>query len=414
MDSALAVGLLAVTVLLGSQGGESAAPWRALDVPGDVLTTLTVLPVAARRRAPLSVLGACCGAWIVLIAAGYWPVVGSYGPMLALYSLVAARGWAGATAGAPPLGAVWVFGGLRAPHTGTGLEAIVAQAVVVPTVLAMFGLQAYRLAQRNRQLAHLTAQLAQEQAARARHAVTTERLRIARELHDVIAHHLSVVSVQTGLASYVFDSDPATARGALQTIADASGEALEETRTLLHLLRTGADSGTDPQAPDGASPRTTSPARSGPATPAPRPVPALSRIVELVDRMGTVGVDAELTVTGRERPLAQRVELSAYRIVQEALTNTLKHAGPTRAQIALHYGTEELTGRITDHGSTTAAADAPPGGRTEIPGSGNGLIGMQERVRMLGGTVRAEPRAHGGFEVVFTLPAIPGQAEAAS
>jgi signal transduction histidine kinase len=405
VDIALAAGLLTVALLLGNQGGKSSAPWRALDLRGEVLTALTVLPVAARRRAPEVALAACCGAWVVLVDADYWPVLGAYGPMLAQYSVAAARGRAGALVGALALAAVWVFGGWLAPHTSAIMAAVVAQAIVIPAVLAAFGLQACRLGQRNRQLALLTAQLDREQAARAQHAVTTERLRIARELHDVVAHHLSVVSVQTGLASYVFDADPDTARHALQSVAQASGEALEEMRTLLHLLRTSTDCGED--APD---------AGTGPEGPTGgaslRPAPALSRIAELVARMRTVGVDAYLSVSGNQRPLAQRVELSAYRIVQEALTNTLKHAGPTRADVSLHFGSEQLAGRIVDAGpAATAAPGSHVPGKAGIPGSGNGLIGMHERVRMLGGTVRAGRCADGGFEVVFTLPALSRHAE---
>jgi signal transduction histidine kinase len=422
VDGSLTVGLLTVSLLLGHQ--PPAAPWRALDGTGYLLAVLAVLPVLLRRTAPWSVLLASFAAWTALIALGFWPVVGVYGPLLAVYSTAACRGRPGAVAGVSLLAGIWIFAGLVTP--GSDMRAVVSQAVVVPPAFGLFGLQACRLADRNRRLAQLTEQLHRERAAHAEHAVTTERLRIARELHDVVAHHLSVVSVQSGLASYVFDADPPTARAALTTITQTSAEALEEMRSMLQVLRlgqnpahgsavTGGSEASDGERVPGASvSRTAADAeQDGDGGQPLRPLPALVRLPELIERLGAAGMEIRFSVSGMQRPLPPGVELCAYRIIQEALTNTLKHAGPTGVDVALHYGPVLLVGRVIDDGPRSPAG---PGAawalaRPTVPGSGNGLIGMHERVRIYGGTLRAEPRPQGGFEVVFTLPSAPTPAQ---
>jgi signal transduction histidine kinase len=199
--------------------------------------------------------------------------------------------------------------------------------------------------------------------------VALERARIARELHDVVAHHLSVVSVQAGLARYVLTSDPPTAGRALDTVLDSSSEALEELRRVLSLFRTAPF---EPYAPAAGL----------------RDLPALA------DRVRSSGIRLEIRTTGAPYPLAPGADLCAYRVVQESLTNILKHAPGARAVIAVDYARERLTIEVSNDSS------APVGG----PGTGNGLLGMRERARLYGGTLHAGPRPGGGFAVLLTLP----------
>lgn len=387
-DTALTIGLLSVALLVPLS--QPAKPWRHMDLLGQLLITLSTAPTLWRRSAPWPVLIATCAGCMAVEACGYWPVVGTYGPILAIYSLAAYRGQRAGAWGALVVGAVWLYGGIVTRDSS--MLATTVQAIVVPAVLVVFGLQAYRLTGRNIRLAELTEQLHQEQAARAEYAVTAERLRIARELHDVVAHHLSVVSIQAGLASYVFDTDPPTAQQALGAVVATSNEALQEMRSVLHLLRGGGRTSTPGSAKD---------------APGDGRTPKLADLDALIERVGGAGVDVRLELTGARRQLGEGTEFAVYRIVQEALTNVLKHVGPAAtAEVALHFGAECLEGRITN----TAAVSEPGSGsvnakETELRGSGDGLIGMRERARMLGGTLTARPLAHGGFEVEFTVPA---------
>jgi signal transduction histidine kinase len=370
-DVLLAVAFTGVTVLLGHEyhGGG----WRRIDATGYALICLANLPVGARRRAPMTVLVCCCAFWAVYIAVGYWPAMNGLGSMLALYTVAARRPPQAALAGAVLVGSVWVYGEL-ASRLGS-LWSVVAQAIVFPAVVWKFGDNARKLAERNETLARLTTALRLEQADRARRAVIEERMRIARELHDVVAHHMSVVSVQAGLAGYVFASDPATTRSALNTIAETSRLAQEELRRLLLVLRSGSGGIEQHRSDDAAS--------------------GLARLDDLARRVRAAGVLVDIVVTGEARPLPAGPDLCAYRVIQESLTNVLKHAGPARVTVALGYGPAELTVRITDDGRGPAAPAA---------GSGHGLIGMRERVRLYDGTLTAGPGPEGGFAVTLTLP----------
>jgi signal transduction histidine kinase len=234
----------------------------------------------------------------------------------------------------------------------------------------------------------LTAALRQEQLARARRAVDEERLRIARELHDVVAHHMSVVSVQAGLARYVFAADPSTARTAVETIADTAQEALEEMRRLVALLRVA-------------------PGRTGPSGDAPdMPAPSLGALTDLIERVRAAGVDVDLDVTGTPRALSSGLDLCAFRVIQESLTNVLKHAPDAHALVRLEYDVDQLVVQVTNDGPTAVIGqdhDADENGGSAGP-TGHGLIGMRERARLYGGSLRTGPLAAGGFEVTLTLP----------
>ena len=204
-----------------------------------------------------------------------------------------------------------------------------------------------------------------------------QRMAIARELHDVLAHHISLISVQAGVALHLMDEQPEQARTALTAIRQASRESLGELRSVLELLRHGAD-GAD--GADGA-PRA--------------PAPGLDALDGLVERTSAAGLPVTVEVTGAARPLPAAVGLAAYRIVQEALTNVTRHAGrPVTATVRLDYAPDQLTVEVTDDGP----------GAEDTSGTGSGLLGMAERAAALGGQLDAGPRPGGGFRVAARLP----------
>ncbi|WP_239647102.1 sensor histidine kinase [Nocardiopsis salina] len=236
--------------------------------------------------------------------------------------------------------------------------------------------------------------LERERDARARAAAAEERERIAREMHDVVAHNISVMVVQAEGATYAVEQDPGRARSAMQTVAETGRSALSEVRGILGALRgSGAESREGAGAGDGQDREAYAP-RSG--------IGGLDLVAEQVR---AAGLPVEFTVVGEERPLPTGVELAAFRVVQEALTNALKHAGPAagRVRVEVEYGARELTLRVRDDGAggpSGAGVSVHPSG----DGRGQGLIGMRERVSVHGGSLRASPGAGGGFEVVATLP----------
>ena len=210
----------------------------------------------------------------------------------------------------------------------------------------------------------------QEDAAR---AAADERVRMARELHDVVAHHMSLIAVQSEAAQVLLPADPARAAEAVGAIGATAREALTELRRLLGALREEGD---------------------GPASRAPQPGDLA--IGSLVDSVREAGIAVSLTVRGDPRPLPDTVALSAYRIVQESLTNVVKHAGPASATVLVGYGEDELLLEVTDDGRGDS-----------VSGNGQGLVGMRERVNLLGGQLRAGPRRQGGFGVEARLPLHP-------
>ena len=198
-------------------------------------------------------------------------------------------------------------------------------------------------------------------------------MRIARELHDIVAHHMSVISLQAGLAEFVLDADPPTARNAIATVSDASREAMLEMRRLLDVLRVGRDEEVDLQ-----------------------PQPGLAQVEELVARTRAAGLPVDLEITGNVRELPVGPDLCAYRAVQEALTNVLKHAGPARARVSVDYGERTLTVRISDDGAKTLVGT--------VPSAAHGIRGMRERAELYGGVLTAGSADGGGFAVLLRLP----------
>jgi signal transduction histidine kinase len=254
----------------------------------------------------------------------------------------------------------------------------------------MFGLAAWLLvmaataevvATRRAQAAEAERMHREEAARRA----SEERLQIAQELHDVLAHNISLISVQAGVGLHLLDERPEQARAALAAIKDASREALGELRSVLDVLRRDDD----------AAPRV--------------PAPALTTdLTTLVTRANTAGVEVGVETTGERRPLAPGVDRAAFRIAQEALTNVTRHAGGAHARVLVAYHDEALTLEIVDDGGAATAGahgGAANGGGTA--GTGNGITGMRERATALGGSLDAGYRPGGGFFVRARLPLHP-------
>ncbi|MEU1071338.1 MULTISPECIES: sensor histidine kinase [unclassified Streptomyces] len=362
-DVLVALAQTCVAVLLGREASSQGQP--PLDLAGYGLAIVINMACAFRSKAPMGVCLFVIATWTLYIALGNWPVVGSYGGMIACYTVAATRPARISAGCAALLGAVWLFAGFRVG--GGSLPSVAVQAIAVPAVIRRFG----RVARRSSRLAE---QLAREQEARARREVAEERGRMARELHDIIAHHMSVISVQSGLARFVFTSDPATAQGALGTISATSQEALEELRRMLHVLR-AEDLDDEPSAP----------------------MPGLARLPDMVERLRAGGLPVELRVRGPERTLAPGVDLCAYRVAQEALTNVLKHAPGAATTVEVSYERNHVALAVVNDGT-----EADPAGNRS--GAGHGLIGMRERAKLYGGTITTGPGREGGFEVRLLLP----------
>jgi len=229
--------------------------------------------------------------------------------------------------------------------------------------------------QRQALLEHQARLLEDQRDEQARAAVAEERQRIARELHDVVAHAISVVVLQARGGRRLLHSEPEAASDAFDTIESTSTQALGEMRRLLGLLRTEDDHSLVPQ-------------------------PTLERLEDLAEELRASGLPVEISVRGVPGVLPPGVDVSAYRIVQEALTNALKHAGPARARVEIAYDEDSVLVEVTDDG---AGADAASNG-AQVPGSGHGLVGIRERVAIVGGDLHAGPRPTGGYAISARLP----------
>lgn len=395
VDGLLALGLLAGTAASGHTSW-SVAGRHDLDLRGLALSAGVMLPLALRRIRPLAVLVATCVMYALYLVAGYMTSMNYYGPLLAFATVamlhrtrVAAYAWL-------PVAALMFGGSMTSP--GGPLLASIAQAVLAPLLAWTFGASIRGLSMRNRRLAELTHRLEQAQLQVAARAALEERVRIARELHDAAAHHMSVIGVQAELAHYVFDSDPAQAHASLGVIAQASRDALAEMRDLLTVLRpptaSQAAAAAASTAPDPAEPAFEFPAEPGLFA----AEPGLDRLTRLVERVRAAGVEVKVEFVGRRRLLPAATDACAYRIVQEALTNVAKHAPGTRTRVVIGYGSRNV--------EISVANSVPAGGASSAAGrgAGHGLIGMRERVARCGGEIDAGPLADGGYRVAAVLP----------
>jgi signal transduction histidine kinase len=360
-DALLALGMVAVGVLaFALRDQRPDEPPAAL---GFALVVVAGTSLAWRRRAPMTVATIVCASVATASLFGYWPEF--VAPLwIAVYSAAAYTGRdrlvrvllavALLTSVAISLGERW--------DRGLNWVEVLSDLVVtfgVPFLLGRMTFNRRRRVVRDREVA-------------TREAVAAERAAIARELHDVVAHHMSVMVVQAGAARAVGARDPAAAAEALRQIEASGRTGLAEMRRLLEVLKAEEDG-------DGRAPQ-----------------PGLARLRELLDAMRASGLPVEAVVQGTPRALSPGVDLSAYRIVQEALTNSLRHAGGATARVVVRYEPDALELEIADDGP------GPP--EDSEASGGHGLIGMRERVQLFGGELEAGPRPGGGFLVRARLP----------
>jgi len=385
---AVAVAVLGLASGLGARAQHEHMPVAAIPILAAM--GLVLYP---RRRYPGAVLGAVAAGVVTLIALGA-SLGGSFLAVLVAAYSAAVYGSRRLVIGliAAAVAAVVLIG---IPQS-FGFGGSVIRAVPVPTILAAAGAALFGLLIRSQFSARhaqleVMAERAQWAAAQrdqeARRATLAERLRIARELHDIVAHHVSVIVIQAQGAQRVAGREPDRARQAMADVEQTARTALEEMRRMLGLLR----------APDDADDAGSLDVAHGVAD-----IPALA------ERMTGAGVAVTVRATGVPFAVPEDVGLTVYRIAQEALTNVLKHAGPARAEVHLHYG-EQLEITVTDDGRGAAAGltGAAP------PGAGRGITGMRERVAVLGGTFTAGPQPGGGFRVHAVIPR-PGTRPAAT
>lgn len=348
---------------------------------GYALVVIACLALLWRRRRPLTVFWVSLGAVVLYTALGYEDGASLIAPMVALYH-VTANGPArrGVLLGAAALVCLLVPDMLFGPFGTTGGSVTVLPFEVVATSflgLAVANRRAYVAEIRDRAE---RAERTREEEARRR--VDAERLSIARELHDVVAHTISVVNIQARVAEHVIHDPPEEGARALAAIKDASAEALREMRSMLGLLR-----------------------QAGEAAPT-QPPAGLDHLEVLVTAADRAGLHVEVTRDGEPRRLPPTVDLAAYRIVQESLTNALRYAGPAHACVLLAYRPDALEVEITDdgHGGVTDRRPAVGDGNSTDGHQGYGIMGMRERARAVGGELSAGPRASGGFRVHARLP----------
>src|SRR5579875_3360492 len=380
----------ALTYPAGYAGHYPAYPAPLIRPLGLLLVGVAAIAVALRRRRPVLMLGLLLAGTMVVTAltAGQDGALTYFLPVAYVVYLVATtyRTRQDAARVLAAVAATFVADAVLLRVTGGWFVARGALVSVV-LVVAVAWACGYIVRQRRRYAVRLQAEAASK-------AVTEERLRIARELHDVVAHSMSVIAVQAGYGQYVIDSQPGDARRALGAIQATSREALDEMRRMLGALRQADENAGGPGPAAGA-------AAPGRAAPAPLfPAPGLAELDRLVARTAGAGVAVGVTRRGRQRDLPAGIDLSAYRIVQEAVTNVVKHARTDACRVLICHGDEELTVEVTDNG---AGVPAPAMAGAGVPAAaagfryGHGLTGMRERVTMLGGEFVAGPLPGYGF-----------------
>ncbi|GGY31639.1 sensor histidine kinase [Streptomyces tanashiensis] len=353
-----------------------------------LVALLFSLVVALRRRAPEKMLLLAVGLGLAQLALGLKPFMADFAMLVIIFTVAAHDGprWASRLALVGGLAAS-TLSQLRWPLEETNSGAATVFFTIIMTVpFALAWVLGDSLRTRRAYFAQLeerASRLEQEREAQAKVAVAAERARIARELHDVVAHNVSVMVVQADGAAYVMDSSPDTAKQALETISTTGRQALAEMRRLLGILRTGEHQEAGEYVPQ----------------------PDVGQIEDLVEQVRGAGLTVDFAIEGSPRPLPSGVELTAYRIVQEALTNTRKHGGPdVGASVRLVYFDDGLGLLVEDDGRGAPQEMYEDGG---ADGRGHGLIGMRERVGMVGGTLDAGPRPGGGFRISALLPLKP-------
>ncbi|MEU4686850.1 histidine kinase [Streptomyces xinghaiensis] len=363
------VGFLALFLLLADM---TAAPWGRPGFLVVILGLAQTVPLMLALFRPLGAWWVSLGVFLFMTVTSAWQGPGVLA-LLGVMVVVAARSRPRVALEMWAVGVLSVGLAALVFHPGNAYVVFpvgIFSGCVLGTVVAMRGwwLARNRVEEQETLVADV----------RGKHTALEERARIARELHDVVAHHMSVIAIQAEAAPYRVDDAPEELTRSFGTIRESAVEALSELRRVLGVLRfEEAGSLGVPDAPQ----------------------PDLSRLDELVQGVREVGLDVEIARTGAERPLPQGVELSAYRIVQEALSNALRHAPGSRVRVEVAYVLTGLGLRIVN--------TAPTGPVSPSPGMGHGVTGMRERAVMLGGELTAEPTAEGGYEVAAFLPAGP-------
>jgi signal transduction histidine kinase len=364
----LAVGAFTVVGTTFASRGQPLA--RPLDILGYTLLLVGPAALGVRRAQPVAGLAVAAAAIAVYLGTGYpfGPIF--LAPVLALcFAITAGHRLAAYSIAGTCFAVILLIHVMAHPDQPLPLTGAAAGlAWLVAVIAASEGWRA-----RRERLAQTRA--AREEAERRRGS--EERLRIAQELHDVLGHHISLINVQAGVALYLMDDDPEQARSALAAIKQSSRELLHEMRATLGVLR-----GVDEHPPH-------------------QPMPGLARLDSLVAETRAAGLPVTVEIHGPKRDLPASVDLAAYRIVQEALTNTRKHAGPARARVVVRYDEHGLTVQVDDDGRGTGSPGSDGG---LIASGGNGLPGMRERAQALGGTITAGPRLEGGFQIRAFFP----------
>ncbi|MDJ0955114.1 MAG: sensor histidine kinase [Acidimicrobiia bacterium] len=375
IDTLIAVGMfvLGVGSMLVWEGNTGPAP-REPDFWAYALIGGQTLPLIWRRRYPVWVLSFVVFIFVIDRGINYPSSWAFFGIAIAMYSVGSQL---------PPKRSLLV-GGIALDvvllWTLAGIYFYDIEWFALISVVAVLGFplligrETYHREQRMLALERRAIKAEHEREQRANEAVNRERVRIARELHDVVAHEITVMTIQSAGARRIVEDDPARAKQAMESAEAAGHRALTEVRRMLGVLRT-----TDPTAMD--------------------PQPGMADLDRLVDQMNEAGLPTSLEVSGEVRSLPLGVDLNAYRIIQESLTNTLKHGGPdVQAEISIAYEPDSLAIEINDDGRGAAAWQ----GSADEPGQG--LVGMHERAAILDGAVHTGPRPGGGYRVAAKIP----------
>jgi signal transduction histidine kinase len=377
IDVALAVALFA-TSLISLATLPEFGDTRPLDAIGVGLIVAETLTLAWRRRYPVVVLGIVIGAFAFDRFLNYPSSWAFFGLAIAIYTIgaeLSARRSAIVGGVAMAVVLAWTIMGALTTTLPFAVVVTIFGFMMLPFVL---GREARRREQRALEYEARAIKAEFDRELRAAQAVREEQARIARELHDVVAHEVTVMTIQAAAANRMLDESPADAHTAIQTVEDSGRRALTEMRRLLGLLRSGSEGELGPQ-------------------------PGLNDLETLVGQFADAGVDVELIVEGAVRPLPFGVEINAYRIIQESLTNTAKHGGPgAKAGVLVRFGETDLTIEMCDDGRGAAEA-------LSATGSGQGIVGMRERVALLDGSFDAGPRPGGGYCVRCVIPLDPAR-----
>jgi signal transduction histidine kinase len=375
-DVLLAVFITLFQILGTLRAGGNQPEARPLTDPADLgylLLAVSGLVLVGRRRWPVAVFATTVACSVAYYAAGYPDGPGWVGLFVAIYTVAALgdgrRSLRIVAAGIAVLAVEWLSVADLQSFNPAGWVFFRIGTAVMAAALGESVRGRRALAAEAEERAARAEQTKEEEA---RRRVDAERLRIAREVHDTVAHAIAVINVQAGVTAHVLDKRPEQARETLVTIEQTSARALGELRTTLGMLRDADDRRA--------------------------PTPGLGQVEELVGMAREAGLDVKLEVASPARELPSATDQAAYRILQESITNAIRHAGPARVTVSLTYGPDDLELRVADDGRGPLATGAE---------SGRGIVGMRERAALLGGELTAGPRPGGGFQVQASLPLPP-------